>query len=83
MHRSGGGTRHGHLRLAPTAPTSGMNMTCQTVGVFRLGANSVLFTVISDPDERLTVWAYTCLDVKDAERWLEPSSARLMSWPPP
>jgi hypothetical protein len=42
-----------------------------TVGVFRLGADSVLFTVVGDPDSRLTVWAYTCLDAGDAERLAE------------
>jgi hypothetical protein len=32
-----------------------------TVGVFRLGTDTVLFTILGSPDERLTVWGYSLL----------------------
>lgn len=32
-----------------------------TVGVFMLGTDPVLFTILGSPDDRLTVWAYSVL----------------------
>lgn len=40
-----------------------------TAGTFQTGAGrQVLFTLIGEPDDRLTVWAYTCLSSEDAQR---------------
>jgi hypothetical protein len=36
-----------------------------TAGVFALGSDRVLFTVIGSPDDRITVWAYIDLSAKD------------------
>jgi hypothetical protein len=36
-----------------------------TVGVFVLGSDRVLFTIIGSPDDRVTVWAYTSLTEQD------------------
>jgi hypothetical protein len=50
-----------------------------TAGTFRTGAGvQVLFTLIGEPDDRLTVWAYTCLSSEDADRLgREPSFATI------
>lgn len=50
-----------------------------TAGTFRTGAgHQVLFTLIGEPEDRLTVWAYTCLRSEDADRLgHEPSFASI------
>ena len=50
-----------------------------TAGTFRTGAGAqVLFTLIGEPEDRLTVWAYTCLSSEDADRLgREPSFASI------
>lgn len=38
-----------------------------TVGVFKSAeGRSVLFTLVGEPEDRLTVWAYRCLDADEA-----------------
>jgi hypothetical protein len=36
-----------------------------TAGVFVLGSDRVLFTIVGSSDDRITVWAYTSLTVED------------------
>lgn len=64
--------REGNRPWQPTPGAGGLHVWHEydmpTVGTVTLDGNTVLFTIVGDPDDELTVWAYTCLDDNEAER---------------
>ncbi len=63
--------RQGALPWEPSPDASGLvvwhEYDVPTAGLFSMGMTRVLFTIWGAPDERLTVWAYTCLTEHDVK----------------
>ena len=63
--------QRGHLPWSPNAAATDLNVWHEyeipLVGTFCLDGQTVLFTLVGDPDDDLTVWAYRCLSAEEAQ----------------
>lgn len=62
--------QRGHLPWSPNPDIGDLDVWHEyevpLVGTFRLDGQVVLFALIGDPDDELTVWAYRCLSAEEA-----------------